>query len=159
METVSRRTLLHLAGGKRSRAGDLPVQVLRDEKNDTRAQFIWNKTSQSSALGRLLLAKTELELDLLDQIVATAVTRVYLEVKRQKAHTFREDVGSKFFHATSSPYLVLNTDMSMFFLKSRNLSSPLCDDVRIEHMLGDAGAKNHQALVGLLVCTVVSAIT
>jgi hypothetical protein len=61
----------------------LPTQVLRDEQDDTLALFVWDQKGQPGALGRLHIMKTGSSQDLLDQIVATAVTRVYQEARRQ----------------------------------------------------------------------------
>jgi hypothetical protein len=62
----------------------LPTQVLRVEQDDTGAWFVWDQKGQAGSLGRLHILKNGPEQDLLDQIVATTVMRVYQEVRRQK---------------------------------------------------------------------------
>ncbi len=76
-------------GEKREDRPGLPIQNLRDEQGDTRAKFVWDPKGWDSkarpgAFGRLLLVDATLKQDLLDQIVATAVARVFQQIKREK---------------------------------------------------------------------------
>jgi hypothetical protein len=63
--------------GKREDRPGLPIQVLRDEQDNTWAKFFWDAKSRSDAFGRLSLVDTGVKQDLLDQIVATAVAQVF----------------------------------------------------------------------------------
>ncbi|ERF72773.1 hypothetical protein EPUS_09403 [Endocarpon pusillum Z07020] len=98
-------------GEKRGDRPGLPIQVLRDEQGDTWAMFVWDpmgwdSRAQPGAFGRLLLVDIAINQDLLDQIVATAVARVFQQIKRETVNSIAGQAISACVPFVTDPIII-----------------------------------------------------